>query len=151
MIKLEDKKFIQLFFLILLFKIINGYVFTYINHRFFKLENAIFEELSEKEMFFLAVVLAPIIETLIFQLFLYRLLDKTRINNMPIIIILMSFAFSQAHWYHWLYVIAALVKHWIFLNYFYLYTYKKKNELVAVLLTIVLHSSYNLFGFLFVE
>jgi|JI10StandDraft_1071094.scaffolds.fasta_scaffold1095014_3 hypothetical protein len=150
MIKLEDKKFIQLFFLILLFKIINGYVFTYINHRFFKLENAIFEELSEKEMFFLAVVLAPIIETLIFQLFLYRLLDKTRINNMPIIIILMSFAFSQAHWYHWLYVVAAFING-IFLNYFYLYTYKKKNELVAVLLTIVLHSSYNLFGFLFVE
>ncbi len=150
MIKLEDKKFIQLFFLILLFKIINGYVFTYINHRFFKLENAIFEELSEKEMFFLAVVLAPIIETLIFQLFLYRLLDKTRINNMPIIIILMSFAFSQAHWYHWLYVVAAFING-IFLNYFYLYTYKKKNELIAVLLTIVLHSSYNLFGFLFVE
>ena len=150
MIKLEDKKFIQLFFLILLFKIINGYVFTYINHRFFKLENAIFEELSEKEMFFLAIVLAPIIETLIFQLFLYRLLDKTRINNMPIIIILMSFAFSQAHWYHWLYVVAAFING-IFLNYFYLYTYKKKNELIAVLLTIVLHSSYNLFGFLFVE
>ena len=150
MIKLEDKKFIQLFFLILLFKIINGYVFTYINHRFFKLENAIFEELSEKEMFFLAVVLAPIIETLIFQLFLYRLLDKTRINNMPIIIILMSFAFSQAHWYHWLYVVAAFING-IFLNYFYLYTYKKKNELIAVLLTIVLHSSYNLLCFVFVE
>ncbi|HQT23037.1 MAG: hypothetical protein B7X86_09215 [Sphingobacteriales bacterium 17-39-43] len=150
MIKLEDKKFIQLFFLILLFKIINGYVFTYINHRFFKLENAIFEELSEKEMFFLAVVLAPIIETLIFQLFLYRLLDKTRINNMPIIIILMSFAFSQAHWYHWLYVVAAFING-LFLNYFYVYILKNKNELIAVLLTIALHTSYNLFGFFLVE
>lgn len=150
MIKLEDKKIIQLFFLILLFKIINGYVFTYINHRFFKLENAIFEELSEKEMFFLAVVLAPIIETLIFQLFLYRLLDKTRINNMPIIIILMSFAFSQAHWYHWLYVVAAFING-LFLNYFYVYILKNKNELIAVLLTIALHTSYNLFGFFLVE
>ncbi len=150
MIKLEDKKVIQLFFLILLFKIINGYVFTYINHRFFKLENAIFEELSKKEMFFLAVVLAPIIETLIFQLFLYRLLDKARINNTSIIIILMSFAFSQAHWYHWLYVVAAFING-LFLNYFYVFILKNKNELIAVLLTIALHTSYNLFGFFFVE
>lgn len=150
MIRLNDKKVIQLFFLILLFKIINGYVFTYINHRFFKLENVIFEELSEKEMFLLAVVIGPIIETLIFQLFLYRFINKTRIINTSIIIILMSFAFSQAHWYHWLYVVAAFING-LFLNYFYLYTYKKKNELIAVLLTIALHSSYNLFGFLFVE
>lgn len=150
MIKLEDKKIIRLFFLIFLFKLINGYVFTYINYRYFKLENAIFEELSEKEMFFLAVVLAPIIETLIFQLFLYRLINKTRINNTSIIIILMSFAFSQAHWYHWLYVVAAFING-LFLNYFYLHTYRNKNESIAVLLTIVLHSSYNLFGFLFVE
>lgn len=150
MIKSEYKKVIQLFFLVLLFKIINGYVFTYINHRFFKLENAIFEELSVKEMFFLAVVLAPIIETLIFQLFLYRLLDKTRINNTTIIIILMSFAFSQAHWYHWLYVVAAFING-LFLNYFYVWIIKNKNELIAVLLTIALHTSYNLFGFFFVE
>ncbi len=150
MIKSEYKKVIQLFFLVLLFKIINGYVFTYINHRFFKLENAIFEELSVKEMFFLAVVLAPIIETLIFQLFLYRLLDKTRINNTTIIIILMSFAFSQAHWYHWLYVVAAFING-LFLNYFYVFILKNKNELIAVLLTIALHTSYNLFGFFFVE
>jgi len=150
MIRLNDKKVIQLFFLILLFKIINGYVFTYINHRFFKLENVIFEELSEREMFLLAVVIGPIIETLIFQLFLYRFINKTRINNTSIIIILMSFAFSQAHWYHWLYVVAAFING-LFLNYFYLYTYKKKNEFIAVLLTIALHSSYNLFGFLLVE
>jgi hypothetical protein len=150
MIRLNDKKVIQLFFLILLFKIINGYVFTYINHRFFKLENVIFEELSEKEMFLLAVVIGPIIETLIFQLFLYRFINKTRIINTSIIIILMSFAFSQAHWYHWLYVVAAFING-LFLNYFYLYTYKKKNEFIAVLLTIALHSSYNLFGFLLVE
>ncbi len=150
MIKLEGKKIIRLFFLIFLFKLINGYVFTYINSRYFKLENAIFEELSEKEMLLLAVVLAPIIETLIFQLFLYRIINKTRINNTLIIIILMSFVFSQAHWYHWLYVVASFING-LFLNYFYIYTYKKKNELIAVLLTIVLHSSYNLFGFLFVE
>jgi hypothetical protein len=150
MIKLENKKIVQFFFLILLFKIINGYVFIYINARFFKLENAIFEKLSESELFFLAVVLAPIIETLIFQLFLYRLLNKIGINNTSVIIILMSFAFSQAHWYHWLYVVAAFING-LLLNYFYVYILKKKNELIAVLITIAFHSCYNLYGFLFVE
>ncbi len=150
MIRIGDKKIIQLYFMILLFKITISYVFIYINYRFFKLENEIFEQLSEKEMFFFAIVFAPIIETLIFQLFLYRLLDKTRINNTSIIIIVMSFAFSQAHWYHWLYVVAAFING-LFLNYFYVYILKNKNELIAVLLTIALHTSYNLFGFFLVE
>lgn len=150
MIKIEDKKLVQLFFLTILFKIINAYVFTYINNSFFKLENRIFEGLSEKEMFFIAVVLAPITETLIFQLSLYKFLINTRIKNQSVIIILMSITFSLFHWYHWLYVLAIFVGG-LFLNYFYIYVLKNKNELIAVLLTILLHSSYNLFGFLFVE
>lgn len=150
MIKLEDKKIIQLFFLIFLFKIINAYVFTYINHRYFKLENAVFEKLSENELFYIAVVVSPIIETLLFQLLLYRILIKTGINNTSIIIILMSFAFAQAHWYHWLYVIASFINA-LFLNYFYVYVLRNKNELIAVLLTIVLHSFYNLYGLAVVE
>ena len=150
MIKIEDKRVIQLFFLILLFKIINGFVFTYINNSFYKLENTIFEKFSKNELFYIAVVFAPIIETLIFQLSLYKFLNQIRIKNTIVIIILMSFAFSQAHWYHWLYVIAAFINA-LFLNYFYVYVLKNKNELIAVLLTMVLHSSYNLFGFLFVE
>ncbi len=101
-------------------------------------------------MFFLVVVFAPIIETLIFQFLLYRLLNQMRIKNTLIIVIIMSFAFSQAHWYHWLYVVATFING-LFLNYYYVYIYKKKNELIAVLLTIALHSSYNLYGFLFVE
>jgi uncharacterized protein len=150
MIKIEDKKLVQLFFLTILVKIINAYVFTYINNNFFKLENRIFEVLSAQEMFFIAVVLSPIIETLIFQLFLYRLLIKTRINNQSMIIILMSISFSLFHWYHWLYVLAVFVGG-LFLNYFYIHVLKHKNELIAVLLTILLHSAYNLYGFLFVE
>lgn len=150
MIKLENKKIIQFFFLILLLKIVNGYLFTYINNSFFKLENTIFEKFSESELFFMAVVFAPIIETLIFQLFLFRLLNQIRIKNTLAIIILMSVVFSQAHWYHWLYVVAAFISG-LLLNYFYVYILKNKNELIAVLLTIALHSSYNLYGFLFVE
>ena len=148
--KLENKKILLFFFLLLLFKIITGYLFNYINIRFFNLENQVFEQLSENDVLFLAVVVGPIIETLIFQLLLYRFLNQIGIKNKLIIIILMSFVFSQAHWYHWLYVVASFMSG-LFLNYFYVYILRKKNELIAVWLTIALHSSYNLYGFLFVE
>lgn len=150
MIKIEDKKNIQLYFLILLFKITVSNVFIYINYRFFKLENEVFEQLSQKELFFFAVVFAPIIETLIFQLYLFRLLEKIKIKKTSIIIILMSIAFALAHCYHWLYIIAAFINA-LFLNYFYVNVLKNKNEFNSVVLTITLHSFYNLYGFLFVE
>lgn len=146
---LENKKILKLFFLLLFLKIVNGYLFNFINRSFFKLENKIFEQIPENEFLFLAVVFAPIIETLIFQLFLFRLLNKIGIKNTIVIVIIMSVAFSQAHWYHWLYVVGTFVNA-LFLNYFYVYVHQKKNELTAVLLTIALHSSYNLYGFLFV-
>lgn len=150
MIKLENKKIIQLFFLSLLLQILNGYTFNYLNQTVFRLENSIFETIPVNEMFFLSVIFAPIFETLICQLLLYRLLKHLKIKNTLIMVILMSFAFSQGHWYHWLYVVATFVNG-LFLNYFYIYIYKNKNELIAVLLTIALHASYNLFGFLFVR
>lgn len=147
--RLENKKIVRLFFILLLFKIANGYLFIVINSSFFKLENRVFDQLSKNEFLFLAVVFAPIIETLIFQLFLFRLLNKIGIKSTLIIVIIMSIAFSQAHWYHWLYVIGAFINA-LFLNYFYVYVYQKRNELIAVLLTIAMHSSYNLYGLLFV-
>lgn len=150
MIKLENKKTIQFFFLLLLFKILNGYTFNYLNNTFFHLETPFFEEIPANELFFLLVVFAPIFETLTFQLLLFRLLNHLKIKNTLIIVILMAFAFSQAHWYHWLYVVGTFVNG-LFLNYFYVYIYKNKNELIAVLLTIALHATYNLFGFLFVR
>lgn len=150
MIKLENKKIIQFFFLSLLFKILNGYIFNYLNQTVFLLETPFFEETPANELFFLVVVFAPIFETLICQLLLYRLLKHLKIKNTLIIVILMSFVFSQGHWYHWLYVVGTFVNG-LFLNYFYIYIYKNKNELIAVLLTIALHASYNLYGFLFVQ
>lgn len=148
--KLENKKIVQLFLLLLLFKIVNGYLFSYINNRFFKFENTAFENFSEIELFFIAVVVAPVIETLIFQYGLYKFLNYIKIKNTIFAVVLMSFAFSQAHSYHWLYMLATFVSG-LFLNYFYISILKSRSEFIAVLLTIALHLSYNLFGFLFVD
>lgn len=150
MIKLKNKKIIQYFILLLLLKILNSYLFNYLNENYFLFENPIFEEIPSNELFFMVVVFAPIIETLIFQYLLFSLLIQMRIKNTLIIVLLMSVAFSIAHWYHLLYLVAAFVNGF-FLNYFYVYVNKYRNELIAVLLTIALHASYNLYSFLFVQ
>jgi hypothetical protein len=146
---LTFKKIIKLFFIVLLIQLINGYLFNYLNLNFFKLEHKVFDERPHEELILFMVVIGPIIETLFFQLFLYRLLNRLKIKNDLISVILMAFVFSQLHWYHWLYVVATFVNG-LFLNYFYINSYKMKNERIAVLLTIVLHSTYNLYGVLFV-
>lgn len=151
MIKIEtvNKKIFKYFFIFLLANIVSGYIFNYLNILYFKLNNDQFGKISENEIFYIAIVFAPIIETLIFQYFLYRFLLLLKISNTYVVIIIMSIAFSQAHWYHWLYVVATLVNA-LFFNIFYLKVYRLKNELLAVLLTMTLHAMYNLYGFLLV-
>jgi len=143
----KNQKIIKLFFIILLLKLICSHSFAYLNTTFFKLEIKDFDELSQNELFFAVVVFSPIIETLFCQFFLYRLLIQLGIKNELILIILMAFVFSQFHWYHWLYVVATFLGG-LLLNYFYLSIYKIKNEFIAFLWTIALHSSFNLYGFL---
>ena len=147
MVSLENKNIIKLFFYLLMLKMVNGYFFSFLSVNVFKYEIPSFEGSSKNEFLFFAVVLAPIFETLIFQLFLYNLLIRIGIKNEIIIILLLSFAFSQAHWYNWIYVFATFIGG-LFLNYFFIYVLKAKNELIAVLLTIALHSTYNLSAFL---
>lgn len=148
--KPENKKIAQIFFVLLLIKIINGYLFTYINNRFFKLENGAFENLSEGELLFVAVVAAPIIETLFFQYGLYKVLNYLKVKNTLVLIGVMSLVFSQAHGYHWLYMLATFFSG-LTLNYLYISTLRYKSEILAVLLTMAMHSLYNLFGVLFVD
>ncbi|WP_371566871.1 hypothetical protein [Pedobacter sp. AJM] len=62
---------------------------------------------------------------------------------------MMSFAFSQGHWYNWLYVVATFFNG-LFFNTLYLKVYRLKNEFYAILLVIMVHALYNLYGFLFV-
>ena len=145
-----NKKVAQIFFVLLLIKILNGYFFGYINDRFFKLENRAFDILSEGELFFAVTVVAPIIETLIFQYGLHRFLRYLKVKNTLILICLMSLVFSLGHNYHWLYMVAIFFNGLI-LNYLYINTLENRGELVAVLLTALIHSLYNLFGFLFLD
>lgn len=148
-IKSVNKKILKYFFISLFANIISGYVFNYLNILYFKLNNDQFEKISENEFFYIAVIFAPIIETLIFQFFLYRITQLLKIKNTYIVIVIMSFAFSQAHWYNWLYVVSTFFNG-LFFNTLYVKIYRLKNEFYAILLVVIVHALYNLYGFLFV-
>lgn len=137
------------FFLFLFFSICNGYFFNYLNNSFFQLHNDLFEGLSSFELAFLSVLVAPIIETILFQFLLYKMLKTSlSIRNDAICIIIMSIIFSQLHWYHWLYVLMTFTGGMI-LNIYYVSSLKQSRY--SLILTILLHSTYNLYGVLFVK
>ncbi|OWK70103.1 hypothetical protein CBW18_14080 [Pedobacter sp. AJM] len=75
-----NKKISKYFFISLFANILSGYVFNYLNILYFKLNNDQFEKIYENKIFFIAVIFAPIIETLIFQFFLYRFILLLKIK-----------------------------------------------------------------------
>ena len=149
-IKMNQTKIYKIFVGYLILAILNGYFFNFINDTFFHFTNPEFDKLSEKEAFFLTVIIAPIIETLILQVLIYKILRHVGIKNGYICIGIMSVIFSQMHWYYWLYVVMTFVSGLI-INSFYIKLIKLKNTTWAFLFTMSLHLSYNLYGFLFVK
>lgn len=130
--------------------VLNGYFFNFINDAFFHFTNPEFDRLSQRETFFLAVIIAPIIETIIFQVLTYKILLYVGIKNNYTCIVIMSIIFSQMHWYYWLYVVMTFVSGLI-INSFYLKMIKFKNTTWAFILTIILHLCYNFYGIIFVK
>ncbi len=146
----QDKKIFKIFFFSLLYAILNGYFFNFINDNFIHFENKKYDDFSKNEMFFISVVFAPVMETIFCQLLLYKFLRVIKIKNDNLNIFIMSFIFSQLHWFHWNYVVMVFFSS-LALNYLYVKVFKLKNELIAFILTVLLHSLYNLYGFLFVN
>lgn len=128
--------------------ILNGYCFNFLNDYYFHLESELPAGISHKEMAFLAIFVAPFLETLIFQYMLYAGLTKVlRIKNNLICVLLMSLVFSQMHWYNWLYVIMTFFSG-VILNSFYI-TFLNRTR-YYFMLTVLFHALYNLYGVLFV-
>ena len=135
----------------LLLAIINGYIFNYINNNFVHYshtDNGGLNNLSKNSLIMLTIFVAPIIETWIFQYTsLIVLKEVFKVENDKICILIMSLVFSQFHWYSWLYVVMIFFSGLI-LNNFYITALRKYKY--SFLLTVLLHSIYNLYGFLFV-
>jgi hypothetical protein len=129
--------------------ILNGYFFDFINNKFFHFtsdENGL-SGFSTTSKFIIVVLITPLIETLIFQFIPIEFLKRTKWSKPLFLILVPSLIFSMMHYYHFIYVIMTFVGG-IILNYYYLEM--QKISKYPFLLTALLHSLYNLYGFLFV-
>lgn len=97
----------------------------------------------------LLVIIAPLFETALFNILpikLLQLLFKSKI----IIILLASIVFALIHYYSLVYMIMTYLGA-LGLNTFYIVTEHKKGRLASFGLTTLLHSVYNLIGFLVID
>lgn len=138
------------FFYCLILSIANGYFFNYLNDKYIHYssnENGL-SEFSKLVKFIIIVIIAPLVETLIFNLFPNEILKKFGINNNFLLVIIPSIFFSLFHLYHPIYSLMAFIGGLIMNNY---YLYNQKKCANAFLMVALLHSSYNLYGYLFVN
>ncbi|HFK5587198.1 TPA: CPBP family glutamic-type intramembrane protease [Elizabethkingia anophelis] len=143
-------KYILLFVIFLALSILNFHVFNYLNDTFFHLETNYHDGLSRRLLFYTAVFIAPLIETLIFQTGIYLILEQLfKIKNNVVCIVIMSAAFAAQHYYNWLYIVATFFGGLI-LNTFYI-IFNKKIPGYSYYLTALLHALYNLYGILFID
>lgn len=148
----SNKKYYNiLFFIFYLFlTILNGYIFNWINDTYFnytnKSENGL-KDFTKIEKFSIIVIFAPVIETLIFQYIPNKILEKLKIKKKALNIVIPSLLFSLVHYYSPIYIVMTFISG-VLLNKFYIECKTKTN--IYILLTILLHSMYNLYGYLFV-
>lgn len=145
------KKRILFFLISFVLAVLNGYFFNYINNAYlhFDVNYNKFQNISKNELNFIAIFVAPFIETFIFQYLPYLILSKwIKINNKALCIIIMSIIFSSMHYYNWLYIVMTFFGG-IILNNLYIY-YHKHTYKYSFILTVLFHSLFNLYGFLFI-
>lgn len=96
--------------------------------------------------FLATVILAPFLETIIFQVIVIELLIRLRVR--PLIAILTSaLLFALSHNYHIFYILAVLPSGILFAYYYYILR-KRKGVLFAFLVIALLHALLNLLAFL---
>jgi lipoprotein signal peptidase len=93
---------------------------------------------------FLTVIIAPLLETFVFQYLIIEILYKLKIND-EIIIWVSALAFSLSHYYNFIYILAILFPGFLFSS-FYLYLKKSKYK-SPFLAVILLHAISNFIVF----
>lgn len=142
------KKITATFLVCLLIAIINGHLFIYLNNSFFHLHSTDndLSKFSVISKFALTIILAPLIETFLFQYLPNIILVKLKITNRAWLIVLPAILFGCMHFYFWLYAVAAFFGGLI-LN--FLYIYCKERSKYYFLIVVLFHSLYNLYGYIY--
>ena len=140
--KILIKSFFLTSLIVILLNIIISFIFDKITTIYdleFKSDSLTFE--SKKEEFILVVVIAPILETFLFQYLPYLYLKK---YNTIYTIILSSILFGLSHSYSIIYIIYGLTVGMLFISAFF---YSIKKYLQPFWLVAFCHFIYNLFAF----
>jgi membrane protease YdiL (CAAX protease family) len=142
-----------LFFVLLTIAILNGHFFNELNNNIFHFKTPKDNGLSDIHVlmkFAIIVILAPFFETFFFNyLPIYILKRITPIKNKKYLLVLLpSILFACFHFYNPLYPFMALFGGLI-MNYYFLKLDDKTNK--AFWSVAILHASYNLYGYLFVN
>ena len=104
------------------------------------------EGLSLAEIFTITVIIAPLIETFIFQYLIIEFLFRFKKIKLNIIILVSALAFGLVHDYNFIYVLVMCITGFIFASY-YLYL-KIKDVKFPFLYTSSLHALSNFIAFI---
>ena len=104
------------------------------------------EQLSLAEIFTLTVIIAPLIETFIFQYLIIEFLLRFKKIKVNIIIFVSALAFGCTHYYNFIYVLVMCVIGFVFASY-YLYL-KIKDIKFPFLYIFSLHALWNFLVFI---
>jgi hypothetical protein len=103
------------------------------------------DEFSLLEIFFLAVIIAPLIETFIFQFLIIEILSKFKVNT-SLILWISTLLFSLSHNYNVVYILAMVFPGLLYAS-FYLFL-KKETSKSPFFMIFLLHAIANLIAFI---
>jgi hypothetical protein len=92
---------------------------------------------------FTALIVAPVVETLIFQLLIFKIFERAELGEKKYlwIILISSFLFGLSHFYSFDYIIVTIFKGFVFAYTFYFY---RTNSTKAFWTTTLIHCMHNL-------
>lgn len=138
----KNLRYFIIFFLILfIFQVVSSVLANYIGT---ELSNTRFNFGSLAEEFIVVVIVAPIVETLIFQYAVIETLLNLKVRTW-ICISTSALMFGIQHWYNPFYVAALTVIGFI-LSYYYM-ALSKQRTINSIVLLIIMHSIFNLIAF----
>ena len=140
----RSKLFLVFFLLIFIYDVLSSIV---VNAFFPSTFAHISDEINSYELFvqfFLLMLIAPLFETLIFQVIIIEGLHKFKFIPSAIIVLISAVFFAVAHHYNIIYMLAVFPVGFIFSYYYFIL---REDKYIAFLSVCALHSGTNLIAY----